>query len=51
MVGHRTGGWDETGYLCLVQRLLFKECYNRNDSTFMKFVFEFVNKPSFSITA
>ena len=29
--------------------LLFKKCYNLNDSTFIKFVFEFVIKPSFSI--
>ena len=59
MGGHRRGGWGEKDYLCLVPSaklhlpiyhgLLFKKYYNLNDSTFIKFVFEFVIKPSFSI--
>ena len=58
VTGEEGGG--KKGYLCLVppaklqlpmlQGLLFKKCYNQNDSTFIKFVFEVVIEPSFSIT-
>ena len=60
MVGHRRRVWGETGYLFLVpsaklhlpmlpwtsfQEMLQPELFN-----IIKFVFEFVIKPSFSIT-
>ena len=58
--GERGG---EKGYLCLVpstklhlpicqcyQGLLFKKCYKKNDSTFIKFEFELVIKSSLYIT-
>ena len=36
--------------LDFTREFLFKKRYNQNDSTFIKSVFEFFIKPSFSIT-
>ena len=38
-------------FICQCYRgILFRKCYNQNDSTFIRSVLEFVIKPSFSIT-
>ena len=57
MGGHRRGGWVKQticvwfhlpNFICQCYHgLLFKKCYNLNDSTFIEFVCEFVIKPFF----